>query len=522
MLWANSHLVKWTLLRISPMRDETIQPIVLALDIGTSSTRALLFDHRGRSVPNSECQIPVEMITTADGGAELDTETLFDLVCQTIDSTAKRATQPIAAVGMSCFWHSLLGLDGDGNPVTPVYLWADTRARQEVQAIRKEIDPAQLWHNTGCFVHSSYWPGKLRWLKSFDPDQFGRVREWVAFGDFVLRRLVGYRGTSVSMASATAMMNQKTCQWDDLAIKAAAVDPQTLPEINPSTEPLGTVGADLAKRWPNLAQAQWIAAHGDGACANVGSGGTGPHRIALTVGTSGALRMVEPIKRITEATDNLWTYRVDCERAVLGAAISNGGKVIEWLAERTGGEIGDADWQAAAEMEIDEHGLTLLPFLAGERAPIWNDWATGAIAGLRLATTSAEIIRAGMEAVTWRLTLLYRTLASHAEEPHKVVANGGAILRSPAWMQLMADAFQHPIIAMPAEEEASARGAALLALEATGLIDSLDDAADPAADGHVVQPNPANADACQRAIDRQQVLFEALYDRTGHPVLEST
>ena len=501
------------------MPEPVNETVVLALDIGTSSTRALLFDHRGRSIPGSECQISVDLIATHDGGAELATEPLFELVCKTIDATAARATSPIASVGISCFWHSLLGLDADGAPVTPVYLWADTRSRFAVEAIRQAYDPDQLWRNTGCFVHSSYWPGKLRWLQESDPALIGQVHEWVAFSDFLLRRLVGYRGTSVSMASATAMMNQHTCQWDDLAIRAANIDPGTLPTINATSESLGPIQTDLATRWPTLASAQWFAAYGDGACANVGSGGTGPNRIALTVGTSGAVRMVEPMRRISEATDNLWTYRIDAERAVLGAAISNGGKVVEWLSERTGGAIGDTDWDTAAALPIDAHGLTVLPFLAGERAPIWNDWVTGAIVGLRLATTPPEIIRAGMESVTWRLALLYQALGGHAEDPHEIVANGGAILRSPAWLQLLADAPQHQIIALPADEEASARGAALLALQAAGMIDSLDDADDPARDGQRITPNPAHADACKRAIARQQTLFAALYDRQGIPVL---
>jgi gluconokinase len=227
--------------------------------------------------------------------------------------------------------------------------------------------------------------------------------------------------------------------------------------------------------------------------------------------------MVQPVARIGETPGDLWTYRVDAERAVVGAAISNGGKVVEWLSELTGGEIGDADWEAAAEQEIDQHGLTVLPFLAGERAPIWNDWATGAVVGLRLATSKADVIQAGMEAVTWRLALLYRALAGQAEAPHEIVANGGAILRSETWLQLLADAFEHPIIALPPDEEASARGAALLALQAVGLIGSLDEAADPAADGRVIAPNPERHAACRAAIDRQERLRAALYGAYWRP-----
>jgi gluconokinase len=321
------------------------------------------------------------------------------------------------------------------------------------------------------------------------------------------------------MASSTAMMNRETCQWDELAVQAAAVDPATLVPINPTTEPLDPVRGEWATRWPALAQTPWYSGWGDGACANVGSGGTGPNRIALTVGTSGAVRMVRPVSRVGDPPEDLWTYRVDAERAVVGAAISNGGKVPEWLAELTGSEIGDDDWHAAADQEIDTHGLTMLPFLAGERAPIWNDWATGAVVGMRLATTRADLIRAGMEAVTWRLALLYRSLAGQAEPQHEIVANGGAILRSQEWLQLLADSFEHPIIALPPDEEASARGAALLALQAAGVIGSLDEAADPARDGRVIEPNPERYQACEAAIERQERLRRAIFGADGKPVV---
>jgi gluconokinase len=190
------------------------------------------------------------------------------------------------------------------------------------------------------------------------------------------------------------------------------------------------------------------------------------------------------------------------------------------LADISRGQTGDADWETASAMPVDQHGLTVLPFLAGERAPIWNDRATATISGLRLATTRADLIRAGMEAVTWRLAGLYRSLTESIAGDHQVIANGGAILHSPAWLQLLADAFEHPIIALPPGEEASARGAALLALESAGLIGSLDNADDPARDGRTIAPRPDQAELCQAAMDRQGRLMDALYDRGGHPLLK--
>lgn len=494
-------------------------PLVLALDIGTSSTRALLFDRRGRAIRDSESQISFDMTTTPDGGAEIDAALLFDLVCQSIDTVSQVNNVEIAAIGISCFWHSLVGLNSIGNPVTPVYLWADTRSREEVDAIKSEFDPHQLWQRTGCFVHSSYWPGKLRWIARTEPEIAEKVIRWCAFSDYVLRRLFNVDGTSVSMASSTAMLNATTLRWDEMAIAAAGIDASLLPEIIDQRTRLVNMQSEFAMRWPLLDSVPWFFGIGDGACANVGSGGIGPDRIALTVGTSGAVRMVKPAVagQSLGTPESLWTYRLDEGRAVVGAAISNGGKVIDWLADLTGTEIDGEIAQAAALLAPDAHGLTMLPFLAGERAPIWNDWATGGVVGLRLSTTQADLMRAGMESVSYRLAWLYRDVTSEAEVEHQIIANGGAILRSDAWLQMMADVVQHQIIALAADEEASARGAAILALEYAGIIDSLTEVDDPVETGRVFEPNPANAAAYQSGMDRQHTLLTSLYDPDGRP-----
>jgi gluconokinase len=316
------------------------------------------------------------------------------------------------------------------------------------------------------------------------------------------------------------MMNATTLQWDELAIQASGIDPGRLPAIRNEREPLSGMAPDFAKRWPVLAAVPWFRGIGDGACANVGSGGIGPHRIALTVGTSGAMRMVAPLPagRASTAPDSLWTYRLDDRRAVVGAAISNGGKVIDWIGDLTGSSFESDAMRAAEDLEPDSHGLTILPFLAGERAPIWSDWATGAVEGLNLATTAAELIRASMEAVSYRLGLIYADLATQADPDHQILANGGAILRSEAWMQMVADVFQHPVVALPPEEESTARGAALMALEYAGLIESLTDADDPAGYGRGIEPDPGRAEVYRAAMARQNRLLDLLY-QDGKPRL---
>ena len=188
-----------------------------------------------------------------------------------------------------------------------------------------------------------------------------------------------------------------------------------------------------------------------------------------------------------------------------------------WLRTFLGGEWGDETLTEAEALEPDEHGLTLLPFLTGERYPPHVDRAAGVIAGLTLATTPAELLRAGMEAISYRLARIYERLKPLAAPEHTIVANGGALLHSPAWLQMTADVFGHNLVALPAKDEASARGAALLALEASGALPDLATALDPATspDTTVYAADPYRHATYRAALTRGARLERLLYPDTG-------
>jgi gluconokinase len=483
-------------------------PLTLALDLGTSSFRALLFDRLGRAVYGSEEQVRYKLITTPDGGAEADAHMLFGLLLDTFDHVLKRAGErgnEIAAVGISCFWHSLLGLDEAGEPVTPVLFWADTRSARQVAALRTVLDQAEAHQRTGTVIHSSYWPAKLRWLKETRPAVFERVVRWCSFADFATRQIHGQDFTSLSMASGTGMLDVRSGDWDEEIIAAAGIERSTLPEIVPASTPITTMRAAFSERWPYLVEIPWFPGIGDGACANVGCGAITSDRIALTVGTSAAIRVIidRPIGQAFEIPSDVWAYRLDEQRVVFGGALSNGGNVVSWLRGVAGEDPTEETMSEAGAIAPDSHGLTVLPFLAGERSPIWNDRATGVIAGLTLSTGKVELLRAFMEAVALRLSLIYTSIVPLVEPDHKIVLNGGAVLHSPVWMKIIADALGHPVTPLPPEEESSARGGALIAMVSAGIISDLGATLDPADGCQPIEPISANAPLYEAARDRQ-------------------
>jgi gluconokinase len=480
---------------------------VLAIDVGTSSCRASLYDRRGQPVAGRLARVTYAPEVTPDGGAQLDPELLLGQLCTSIDQLLEKNETPILAVATDTFWHSLLGVDANGRPVTPIYLWLDARSRGEVAGLRKRLDERAVHARVGCVLHWSYCPAKLSWLRHTQPDLFKRVRRWISFGELVLERLTGQTGISVSMASGTGLLNVHTCDWDSEILAALGLDRDHLGSL----VPLGkTSTATLAatKRWPSLKDVPWLPAVGDGGCSNLGAGCATPDRFAVMIGTSGAERAVWAPPDPFQVPWGTWCYRVDERRIVVGGALNDGGSLLDWLRASLRLPSLKAAERELAALEPDTHGLTVLPFWAGERSTGWADDARGAIVGLRLHTRPVEILRACLEAVALRFGELDRILVEAMPGGREVVATGGALLHSPAWMQIVADVLGRPLLAS-SEPEASSRGVSLLALETLGLLQQPLEAMQPSVRRRF-EPRTANTERYRAAAERQRHLYDLL------------
>jgi gluconokinase len=285
----------------------------------------------------------------------------------------------------------------------------------------------------------------------------------------------------------------------------------------PASTPLTSMRSVFAGRWPDLAKIPWYPGIGDGACANVGCGAVTNDRIALTVGTSAAIRVIaqRPVGQAFDVPTDVWAYRLDERHVVFGGALSNGGNVVSWLRGVVGEDPTEETMSEAGQIAPDSHGLTVLPFLAGERSPIWNDRATGVIAGLTLSTGRVELLRACMEAVALRLAMIYKAIAPLVSAEHQVVLNGGAVLHSPVWMQIIADSLCHAVTPLPPEEESSARGVALIAMQNSGFISNVTAVSDPVEGCAPVEPVEAHAPLYAAARERQSVLESLLLPNGG-------
>jgi len=435
---------------------------VLALDVGSSSVRAQRFDERGEPVDERR----------QETYAGEDPDEIVRLVREVVAGR----DEGVDAVGASCFGHSLLALDAAGRPLTPLLGWRDSRSAEAAEWLRRRIDGPAVQARTGAHIHPSFWPAKLVWLAETQPDVFRNAERFVSFCDYLYAELLGVDpASSVSVASGTGLLDLAEAHWDSELLDLLGLDEERLPRL--SDEP----------------RDGWYPALIDGACSNLGAGCTGKKRAALMVGTSAALRILYETER-PAPRPGLFLYRLDDRRVVEGGALSDGGNLYAWLNAALTASEGPL-----TEQDPDEHGLTFLPFLGGERSTGWDPNAKGAVTGLTFHTTPNDLRQAALEGVGFRLA----AVADLLPEVEEVVATGRGLLADRDWIQLMADALARPVTASQVEE-ASLRGAAVATLERLGREAAV------APLGEVFHPREDRADAYRSARERQQRLYEVL------------
>jgi gluconokinase len=443
----------------------------LAIDMGTSSTRSAIYDARGERLVETTAQVAYPLITGADGRAELRPEDLRRAVNAVLTKTfavwrKSKTRGKIAGVGVSCFWHSLLGLDAKGRAITPVYTWADSRCREAAASLRANRGEIALHARTGCMARASFWPAKLLWLRAAEPALFRRVTRWVSPAEWMQELWCGAATVSFSMASGCGLLDGRSLCWDEALLRRCGI---AASKLNPISDAPGKIPSAQARKFPELVGVPWFPAIGDGAASNLGSGATRSGVAAINVGTSAALRVVLAGKaRGSLAPFGLFCYRVDEARRLLGGAVSNAGNLRAWALrelklppdEKGGIEAALAKRSGPAE------GLTVLPFWLAERAPTWPEEMPSVITGVTQATTALDLLQALQEATYLRLAQIAEAVEKAAGRRLAFIVSGG-IQKSPEALRRLANVLGRPVYAS-AEPEASLRGAACFAMGKCG------------------------------------------------------
>ena len=482
---------------------------IIGIDIGTTSTKAEIFTAQGEGIVQRTIAYP--LYSPEPDIQEQNPDEIFDAVINSVSSLMVQSQVPPSELLGICFsaaMHSLIAVDQDGKPLTQSITWADRRSAHWVQEIREKHNGKEIYHRTGTPIHAMSPFVKLVWLKHEQPELFERAAKFISIKEYILYRWLGNYVVDYSIASATGLLNMHTLDWDADALAIAGIDPDRLSRLVPTTCCLSPIHAKYAELMGVPEQVPVIVGSSDGVLANLGVGAISPGVVAVSVGTSGAVRTVLDQPK-TDPDERLFCYALTEKHWVLGGAVNNGGLILRWVRDN----LGDAEVNTAHLLEADPYniltaiaatvppgaeGLIFHPYLAGERTPLWGSSARGSLFGLALHHQKAHIIRAVLEGVVFNLKTVLDALQDQAGSVASIRATGG-FARSELWRQMLADILNHDVV-VPESFEGSCFGAMLLGLVALGRIPSFEDAATFLGDHHHHQPISANVESYQKVI----------------------
>jgi gluconokinase len=486
-----------------------MNPVVLGIDVGTTATKVVAATREGEVLQQTERGYPLR--TDQPGEAVQDAEVVRDAA---VDALAEcvaltvHSGHRVEGLSFSAAMHTLVGLDSTGKPVTPAFNWADTRAAEVAKRLRADETGAELHRATGTPVHTQSVMVKLAWLSEGYEDLAHNVAHWCALKDFVVSAFVDGLVTDHSMASGSGLQDMRSLRWSESALRVAGIRSEQLPVLAAPTDTF-PLAARLAKAVGLPEGLPVVLGGGDGPLANLGVGAVRPGVAALSLGTSGALRVVRETAGIDDRC-RTFSYALADGLWVIGGAVSNGAVVGKWAAETFGVEV-SALLDEAAKVPPGCEGLIALPYLFGERSPWWEAGLTGALIGLRKSHGRAEITRAVVEGVAQQLALVRDAVRESGAAVSAVRATGGGF-RSHVWSDVIAAALDVEI-ELAEGSGGSGLGAVLLGWRALGAFDSLAAAAASVRPTRTVYPDAETV----RVMARRRPLVEQLH-RTLHGI----
>lgn len=456
--------------------------VIIGLDVGTTAVKAVAFavgGPDGSGEPQVLAEAKCEQVTRQPhpGWQVQDPAKVLAAVDTALARCVGRlpAGRPVHGVSLSVALHALVGLDQAYVPLTPVITWADGRSAQESAWLRSEHDPVALLHRSGTPVHPMSPLVKLRWLTRHEPELCARVRWWAGLKELVLHHLTGVLAAEISCGSASGLMDVQTLRWDPAAVDLAGISTHQLAELVATTTSY-PLTSEAAGRIGLTAGCPVVIGAGDGPLGNLGTGAIVPGVVGLSLGTSGAARMI--MDRPTFDPDGrLFCYALTDDLWVSGGAISNGASVVRWaqrmfavdLDGRPGSDAAVLDRAAGVPPGCD--GVVALPFVLPERAPM-DPSLTAMVAGLRVEHGPAHAIRAAVEGTCRQIAVIVATL-DRLSTVHTVRATGTPF-GHPLWRQTMAGHLPAPMV-VPSSAGGTALGAAALGAYALGLAGSVAD-----------------------------------------------
>jgi len=474
---------------------------MIGVDIGTTSTKSVLYDMKGKVI--AYANDGYQLYQAEPDMAEEDPDDIFEAVIEVLGQVIRKSkakTTEIKGISFSSAMHSLILMDQNDQPLTRAITWADNRAAKYSEELKNNGLGAEIYAKTGTPIHPMAPLSKIIWLRNEKPDLFKQTKKFIDLKTYVFFRLFGVYKMEYSIASATGMFNIFQLKWEKQALDLLQITEDQLPEL---VEPTDTI-TGIKQRFGELLGISeitpFIFGASDGVLSNLGVNAIDPGVVAVTIGTSGAVRVVVD-KPVVDPDGKLFCYALTKDKWVVGGPVNNGGIVFRWVkdqlfaperitAEQMQVSTYDILTQIAEKIPAGSDGLLFHPYLGGERAPIWNAYARGSYFGLTRKHTRAHMVRAALEGIVYNLYVVMLTIEKVTGKPKSIQATGG-FSRSSLWRQMLADIFEQEVT-IPESFESSCLGAAVLGMYALGYVDDLSAVKDMIGVTDVHQPNPQN------------------------------
>jgi gluconokinase len=485
----------------------------IGVDLGTTSAKAVAFDSAGREIVSASQ--PIELINRHEGEAEQDPFAVLSAANQALAVAAREAGAAgytTERVGLSAAMHSLLAINARGHPLTNALIWMDVRAAAQAEELWRSAAGTALYERTGTPIHAMSPLCKLLWLRQDRPEIFHSAARFVSLKEWVWHHWFGVWEVDASIASATGLYNLRQHTWDAEALHIAGIRAEHLSRLVPTTSRRTHVNEQMLREVGLCDETTFVIGASDGVLANLAAGVISNEQMVLTIGTSCAIRSGAAAP-VTDPATRSFCYVLGEDRFIAGSPSNSGGIVLDWLYHKVlssgipGSTALAIDALVAAARDARDDDLLCLPYIAGERGPLWNAGASGVFLGLRLEHSGAHLMRAAIEGILYNSYWMASSVFERLGRPAQIIASG-KVLDSEWVRQLAADIYQAPVAAI-GEVDASTLGAALIADISCGLLSWEEAARRQRALVHSVT-YPSDDDGYRRKYARYRTLIGAL------------
>jgi len=448
---------------------------VIGVDIGTGSAKAVAVNNDGRPVAAS--QIYYTTNSPQPGYSEQDPELIWKAFAKCIKETILKTKQVPFAVSLSSAMHSLLVVNTKNIPITPLITWEDTRSEKIAEDLRNSLEGENIYKSTGTPVHSMSPLCKIKWLKENEKRIFKNAFKFISIKEFIWYRLFNTYEIDYSIASATGLFNSENMEWHQPSLQFGGITPSQLSKPVATNFIRNNMDTSVGALLNIPAYTNFYIGASDGCLANIGSNAIKPGIAALTIGTSGAVR-IACSKPVVNYDAMIFNYVLDNKTFISGGPINNGGNVMKWLFKTffKNDAPSENDYQNVFKtieaIPAGCEGLLFLPYIYGERAPIWDEKASGVFLGIKSFHTNAHFLRAALEGICFSLKNILETIEASTAFINQLNVSGGFV-HSKTWMRILADVTGKKLCLVQTED-ASSIGAALLGMKALKIINGYD------------------------------------------------